>query len=87
MKTISITADIYAPKLGSIYRIYINDVLMTERSAWWNVDQSYVEENMVIRVITGSTVKIRIETIGSKELCEMKNITADGVPVEDTFIA
>ena len=88
MKTISIQIDIYSPTVGACYRLYINDILMTERLSWWDIEQSYVEELVIIEIEENSTVMIRIETVGKQNLeCIIKRIRVDGVDSASIFQA
>ena len=51
--TLDITADVTGSKQGENYRLYINNVLMTERTFKWEVDKQFITENMSIIVPPG----------------------------------
>jgi hypothetical protein len=82
MKIVEVTADIYATADLAIYRLYVDDNLMTERTVRWDWRKQYVEERVIIQVPAGTTHSIRVE--GPSVV--MKNITVDGRPSTSTFI-
>ncbi len=85
MKIVHVTADIYTLRENSIYRVYIDDDMMTERTVYWSTFKEYVTENMVIQVEEGSTHTIRAETHSRDNWVVIKNITVDGKKSEATF--
>ena len=51
--TLDITADVTGSKQGENYRLYINNVLMTERTFKWEVGKQLITEHMSITVPPG----------------------------------
>jgi len=51
--TLDITADVTGSKQGENYRLYINNVLMTERTFKWEVGEQLITEHMSITVPPG----------------------------------
>lgn len=85
MKNVVIEFDIYCDWQEStpIYRIYVDDDLLTERTYIWNNEREFVRERVVVCVDTGSH-RCRIEKVGTTDATfSVKNINIDDEPVKD----
>ena len=73
-----ITADVYAhwSETPPVYRIYVDDCMMTERTFGWPSYQNYLTEKMSCELIVG-VHKLRIENCKNHGTFELKNFTID----------
>ena len=85
-KIVNITADVFASVENIVYRVYIDDTLMTERTFAWNPWKNCVRENMVIEVEEGTQHTVRVEAVKFDEGVSIDNITVDGAPADKTFV-
>lgn len=67
---------------NNVYRVYIDQVLFTERTFSWPAKESYVEEHMVMQDDPGNIHRVRVSPADQFEL---QNIKVNGVPSFDTF--
>ena len=63
-----------------VYRIYVSDDLITERSFVWNGDTHYIEEHVILHAPIGQH-QLRVENV-TPELgtITIENILLDGLP-------
>jgi hypothetical protein len=87
MKEYSITVDVYANWRDTqpVYRIYVDNELLAEHDFTWNGNEVYIREHIQAILAPGAH-NVRIEHINSSGTIKVKNITLDGVEVEDNFI-
>ena len=57
-----ITSNIHKPTANVAYRIYINDIMLTERQWCWN-DSTIIRENILVDVATNIGHRLYIEPI------------------------
>lgn len=81
MTMAKITADVYSSEDGAVYRVYINDHLMTERTFRWSITENFVKEQLVIDGPPGE-YSIYVTPVSA---CTLKNVTVNGKPSGDTF--
>jgi hypothetical protein len=85
MKIVQITADIYSSVNNVVYRLYVDNDLMTERTFIWPIWKNYIEEHIVLQVEEDVPHCIRVESIRTPDCIIIKNITVNGVPANETF--
>jgi len=86
MKIATVTADVYSTIENVVYRIYVDNVLMTERTFIWKIKETYIRENIVIQVEEGTEHTVRVETCKIPGAVSIKNVTLDGKTVNSTFV-
>jgi hypothetical protein len=87
MKVVKITADVYCAKPNAIYRLYVDNDLLTERSVHWNPTTHYVRENIIVQIQKNAQHNIRLEAVMVDQgFFALKNIVVDGRKTNDTFI-
>jgi hypothetical protein len=86
MKQHTITADVYAHwgDVHPLYRVYVDNDLLTERNFIWPGHEIYVRENIVVDLEPGSH-KLRIEQVGNHGKIQVKNVMIDGAPSDLMF--
>lgn len=87
MKFTEITVDVYGTRQGGIYRLYINDELLTERTFIWNPDEYYIEEHIIIQSDGRSFYTISVEGLRKTDGFLLKNVVVNGRKTETTFQA
>jgi hypothetical protein len=87
MREYAITADVYANWTGlqPTYRIYVNDELLAEHDFTWNGYEVFIREH-IQAILPAGNHNIRIEHINTHGTIKVKNITVDGVAVEENFV-
>lgn len=86
MAIYQITADVYASwgDVHPLYRVYVDQDLLTERNFIWPGHEVYVQENMVVDLEPGFH-ELRVEQIGNQGKIQVKNVTVDGAPSDLVF--
>ena len=82
-----ITVDIYAHwgDKPPVYRLYVNNEMLTERTFIWPGNETYIREHVVVDLKPG-TYTINVEQIGSTGTITAKDIVLDGKPSSNEFI-
>jgi hypothetical protein len=86
MTIVKITADVYSSADDAVYRLYVDDHLMTERTIKWPHRKYYIEEQVVIKADPGTTHTIRVESVKEPNSFTLRNITVNGASADETFI-
>jgi hypothetical protein len=75
----TIALDVYCSNSGGepIYRIYVNDDLLTERTWIWTTYDTYIRENIEVDIDPG-THRLSIEKLKDSVKFIAKNLTVDG---------
>ena len=81
MKEVSITVDIYCDWAWAVtppvYRLYVNDDLLTERTYIWNNREQFIKEHILVNLCPGLHT-LTIETVNDPCFKFAKrNITVD----------
>jgi hypothetical protein len=73
---------------NSIYRIYVDNDLMTERTVRWDTSTHYVRENVIIQVPKNTQQQQHTIRLEATNQCDflLSNIVVDGKNANDTFI-
>jgi hypothetical protein len=81
MSATTITVDVYCARSeGSpIYRVYVDDDLLTERNWSWPAYEVYIQEHIEVDVAPGSH-KLDIVDCSNNNVFYLKNITVNGTP-------
>ena len=81
-----LTADVYAHwgDVHPVYRVYVNNDLLTERTFIWPGHEVFIRENIEVSLRKG-VHKVRIEHINGHGAIEVKNITVNGNASADEF--
>ena len=81
MTNVAVTVDVYCTRSeGSpIYRLYVDDDLLTERNWAWPAYETYVREHIEVDVGPGSH-KIDFVDCSNNNIFYLKNITVNGQP-------
>jgi len=79
--TLTITADIHGDEQGENYRLYINSILMTERTFKWKVGEQFITENMSITVPPGEYSIY----VTPSSFFKLSNVKINGVESPPTF--
>ncbi len=82
MALVKISVDIYALDADEVYRIYVNDTLMVERTFRWPPTENFIRENLVIDVPPGE-YSVYVTPLSTFIL---KNVIVNGALSNDTFI-
>ncbi len=85
MKLAAVTADIYASGPGAVYRVYIDDTLMTERTFIWQPNENYITEQMVINADENIAHTVRVISLDPAVTFTIKNVTVHQQKSETTF--
>jgi len=82
-----ITVDVYAHwgDKPPVYRVYVDNDLLTERSFIWPGNKEYVKENILVNLSAGEH-SIIVEQYGDNGTITAKNITVDGVTSSNKFV-
>lgn len=82
MKRISIVIDIQCKKQGAktIYRIYVDNDLITERDWVWPKNKLYVRENLIVELDQGPH-SIKVESVTKDSAFEVRGCIVDGKSV------
>jgi hypothetical protein len=77
MKEIVITVDVYGrwSERAPIYRVYVDDNLLTERDFIWN--NSFIRENIIVNLEPGEH-SVKVEQTTPYGTITAKNIQVDG---------
>jgi len=82
MKVVDLTVDVYSVTDNVVYRLYVDDTLMTERTFIWPTWKNYVEEHMHIQVEAGTTHTVRVESANTNlripDHVSIKNLIVGG---------
>jgi len=80
----TITVDVYAhwSEKEPVYRVFVDDELLTERTFLWGGSSIFIREHMEVN-LSANTHQIRIEKISGNGNIQTKNITLNGQPVAD----
>jgi hypothetical protein len=76
----TISIDVYCHKnwdSSPVYRIYVDDDLLTERTWQWPAYETYIKENIEVDVDSG-THRIYIENCSPNSNINFKNLTVNG---------
>jgi len=81
MREVSITVDVFAQytDIQPVYRIYVDDDLMTERTYIWDNKEQYVRENIIVFLDSGLHT-FKIEKVSKTASFFCKNFKVDKVP-------
>jgi hypothetical protein len=80
----TITVDVYAhwSEKEPVYRVFVDDELLTERTFLWGGSSIFIREHMEVN-LNADTHQVRIEKISGNGNIYTKNITLNGEPVID----
>lgn len=83
----SITADVYASwSTGHpIYRVYVDNDLLTERDFTWPGPEIFIREQIIVNLTPGSH-SVKIEHVNRHGIITVKNITVNGIASKADFI-
>jgi hypothetical protein len=84
-----VTVDVYAHwgDKPPVYRVYIDDELVTERTFLWSGTDTYIREHIVVDLESGLH-NVEVRPLASNTFTsriEAKNIQVDGVASSDEF--
>ena len=82
MAVANITVDVHSLEENVVYRVYVNNTLMTERTFVWPTTVNYIQEHMIIDGPAGQ-YSVYVTPVSA---CKLKNVTVNGKPSSDTFI-
>lgn len=68
-----------------IYRIYVNDDMLTERTFHWAPEQFYILENMHCNLSTGVHT-LKLENLDPLSEFRLDNFSVDGVQVNTNLL-
>ena len=73
MREVSISVDLYCKWeiTPPIYRLYVDDTLLTERTYIWNCEEQFVREHVIVNLEHG-THTLKIESVNSEFAVFMK---------------
>lgn len=79
MTHVVITAEVYCTRGDGnpIYRIYVNDDLLTERNWTWPAYETYIRENIEVEVDAG-THQLNLVDCNPEPVFYLKNVTVNG---------
>ena len=82
-KEVHISADIFCTWVNDnpMYRVYVDDHLLTERNYRWNNEHQYVREHIIVDIEPG-THSFYLETIGYDAKFTVGNFTVNGRPTQ-----
>jgi hypothetical protein len=82
MKTVSIVVDVWCQYNGEcpVYRIYVDNDLLTERTFIWNTDTQFIREHIEVNLMPGEHWVTVEHTAGDAKF-RIENVQVDGVPV------
>jgi hypothetical protein len=84
MKEVAVTVDIYCnwEAVPEAYRVYVDDVLLTERTYHWRNTEQFVQENMLLNLEPGAH-QFRLEPVNPEfRGFYTKNLTVDSVAAD-----
>ena len=87
MRQYVITVDVYAhwSITPPVYRVFVDNELLTERDFIWPGDEIFIKENIIVDLNPGEH-QVRVEKVSGFGNIETKNVTLDGVPSAAEFI-
>lgn len=84
MKEVAVTVDIYCnwEAVPEAYRVYVDDVLLTERTYHWRNTEQFVQENMLLNLEPGHH-QFKLEPVNPTFTgFYTKNLTVNAEPVD-----
>jgi len=87
MKEHSITVDVYChwSEKPPVYRVYVDNDLLTEREFIWPGSEIFLRENILVNLEPG-THCVKIEKISTHGTITAKNVQVNGVASTPEFI-
>jgi hypothetical protein len=85
MKECTITVDVHAhwSEKPPVYRVFVDDNLLTERDFIWS-GGTFIRENIIVNLEAGSHT-VKIEQTGGNGTVTAKNIVVDGISSASDF--
>jgi hypothetical protein len=87
LRPVKLTVDVYAhwSIRPPIYRVYVDNNLLTERDFIWSGTANYIRENIVVNLELGSHT-LRVEQVNNTGSIKTDNITLNSQPSSADFI-
>jgi hypothetical protein len=81
----TITVDVYAhwSEKPPVYRVFVDDELLTERTFLWGGSSIFIREHMEVNLKPDVTHTLKVEKISGNGNIQTKNITLNGQAVTD----
>jgi hypothetical protein len=68
------------PESNPVYRIYIDDYLITERTYLWDSKETFVREELYL-ILEKGPHRLTVESLGSKKIFIVSNATLNEQPI------
>jgi len=81
MSTVNIVVDVHCTvghDVNPVYRLYVDDELLTERTWTWPSYEVLIRENVLVEFETYGTHTLRIENCGTPDNFYFKSIFVNG---------
>lgn len=87
MSTVALTIDVFCQKnwdSSPVYRVYVDNDLLTERTWVWPAYEIYIKENIEVDVEPGQHRVVVYTCVPNLGNVIFKNLTVNGVVVPDS---
>ena len=87
MRDYKITCDVYARwhERPVRYRVYVDQILLTERDFIWSGSEFYIREHISVALEPGAHC-LQLQVVGNSGAVDARNITVDGTASSTDFV-
>lgn len=73
-----VNIDVHCIRSNVVYRVFVDDDLVSERTFRWTPNQEYVTEQIIVDAPEGSEHTVRVESPFSPKAARIKRVEVNG---------